>query len=398
MALQTAGRACVVALLLAGCGMPSAAQDLEFSAVPSACLPVGPGPEDFAVLEAADGSIRLFASVKTRRLWRKESDDGTIVEVALGRDGQLTGGPTPLWPPRAEVAGDAGPEDADRLQPVGVSLTEIGGRERLYMIDTDGDGGSLIRDLDVTEPGVARDGGPIMLEPPAGIDAEDLLPSPNGILALPDGHIYVSNPVTPQSPAAWLRYHQGEWPSLVHIGPPDANRRRPTDVVAEAAEISFANGIAADPGRQRIFVADYTGQRVVVFKRDPGNGALDGSYSIPIDGLPDNLMTDGKTLYVAAQRSRIRTFCNLVAPGLCGSPSRAYAIDLADIETRGVDARPRLLWDDGGAYVEAGSTAYRLGDELLVSQIVADGIYIFDRDNGGLGGASAAASDCRPQQ
>jgi hypothetical protein len=387
------------ALLLGGCTMSSASQDLPFRAQRSACLPVGPGPEDFAVLEQADGGARLFASVKTRRLWRKQSDDGSIVEVQLDRQGRQVEKPTPLWPTRQD---DAARPEARRtaiagLQPVGISLTEINGRKHLYVIDSDGKDGGLIRDLDVTESGVASGGEPIRLKAPAAGRAADLLPSANGILALPDGHIYVSNPVTPYSPVAWLLYYWSQWPALIHIAPQRAGEEREAKIVPAAAGVSFANGIAADPEGRRLFVADYSGRRLVVFERDPGNGTLGKSYSIPIEGLPDNLMTDGKTLYIAAQRSRIRTFCHLMAPGLCGSPSRAYAIDLVDIDAHGAQARPQLLWDDGGAQVQAGSTAYRLGDKLLVSQIVANGIYVFDRRDA-VNGASATPPACTSEQ
>ncbi len=120
-----AGRGTVVG----GCTLPCAAEELPFRAEPSACLPVGPGPEDFEVLRQADGSTRLFASTKTRRLWRKRSDDGAIVEVRLDRNGQVIAGPKPVWP----ALGGRG------LQPVGLSLTEIDGEPWLYVIDSGGD-------------------------------------------------------------------------------------------------------------------------------------------------------------------------------------------------------------------------------------------------------------------
>ena len=355
-------RALATTLYLGGCAGAADSQSLTYQPEPSLCLEVGPGPEDFATLAQPDGTTRVFASIKTRGLSAGE-DDGRIAEIRLDGAARPIGDPKP-------VAED-GP-GGRRLHPVGLSLTEGDDGPRLYVVDSAGDtatGGARIVAFDVVPDGLARDGTAISLD-------DDLLPTANDLLALPDGHIYISNPVQPFfNPMVWLRYWRGEWPALVHLRPPESDGSRTAEIPAD--DLSFANGIAADPTHDRLFVANYSGGEVVVFDRDPSDGSLERRCAIPIDGSPDNLMTEGTTLYVAAQHSLLRSFCHLVAPELCGSPSHALAIRLDAGNPCEAVAMP--VWDDGGAYVAAGSTAAPVGGSLLVSQIVRPGIYVFDR-------------------
>jgi hypothetical protein len=364
--------------LVAGCAASTVPPLFCLSESVKPSIATADGPEDMAALRLADGTYRLFVRVQNG-----------IQTMELGPDG--TPSPAPALPSDAV------------FDSLGLSLLPGDGSRpaELFAIDQ---GAHAVRRFTVRDR---------RLEPAgAAVVGSTLLPRPNDLLAVPregggDPDVYVSNP-----DVFWKRFWRGAWPSVVLL-----RAGEPPRAVVE--DLGFANGIAADRGGKHLLVADYRAKRLVAYRRNDADGGLERLCHVRLPAMPDNLSVhfsaepdDEGLVLVAAQDSLPLSALHLLVSSRFPSPSRVFAIRFSDLAlpNGGSDAEcrikkpmaggqneewPPLLWADGGAHVAAGSTAIRVDDRLLVSQIVRPGIHSF-RCSPDAWSAPRAETDRRP--
>lgn len=342
----------ILLLALASCAAPAGAP-LPCGSEPLTVIETGEGPEDMALVPLGGGRHRLFVRVKNG------------IEIST-------------------LTAEGGVEDRQKLactgfDPLGLSFRGDADGGELFIIDRSAHAVRRLAPVDATVSNAELAAG--RCPPEAAFAADDELPAPNDLLAVPGGKdVYVSNP-----DLVWFRSWLGRWPSVVLW----QGRGEPRPVVTE---LDFANGMVATPDGRHLLVADYRAKRLVAYRRQD-DGALRPLCRIKLDAAPDNLTSDGSgRVLVAAQDSVVRSGLHLLLSLLpilnpAGSPSRVYEIDLGRLDLAGLvpgDATrscggpaPSTIWTDGGRHVVAGSTAVRVGDRLLVSQIVQPGVFVF---------------------
>lgn len=316
---------------------------------PPAAIATDDGPEDMALVPLADGSHRLLIRV-----------ENGIQAATLASDGTVTSAPERVVPAFDSLGLSYRPGDAP-------------GSGELFAIDREAPG---VRRFAVRGDRLA----------PRGLATADpaVLPSPNDLFAVPGSRdLYISNP-----DLLGIRSRLGRWPSVVlwrEGGTPEVVVR----------DLGFANGIVADPAGRHLLIADYRARRLVAYRRNAASGRLTQVCQVRLPAMPDNLSLDvtdpdRDRVLVAAQESLPRTALHLlVSARLFPSPSRVYEVSFRSLSLDGprppgaVDGEclpgkePPLVWADRGEHVAAGSTAVRVGDRLLVSQIIRPGIFSF---------------------
>lgn len=325
-----------VALLAAGivigCGVLYARRARRTYGEVRMRIDVAPGPEDFVVDANGPAGPRLLISCRERRDPRAQ---GEIVSVDLSghrrRDIDLVG------------RGDR------ELFPVGISLVERDGVSLLYVVNRPPKSEPSIEVFRV-DAGTLR------------FDSElkdDLLTTPNDVLALPDGTVFVTNDGAGVISGLFrlrrgnvVRYRDGAWEKV-------------------ARDVALANGLATDG--TSLFVAHFAAKKIVAYDL----GSLEPSYAIEVDGFPDNLSieADGRTLDVAIHPSMTRTFLHLLTKRI-SAPSAYARIEIPTTRPASgvLRATKRIDVRDGNAV----STALVIFDSVYLSQLVDPQILVLD--------------------
>jgi len=203
------------------------------------------------------------------------------------------------------------------------------------------------------------DGDRLVFRPPRLTHA--LLDSPNDLVALPDGQIYVTNMGPSRGITGLLslllglrlgtvvHYKDGQWHPV-------------------ADGISYANGIAVSPAGDTLFVAGLRDQGIHVYPRNPGTGAIGArARFIPVGSGVDNLTwADARTLVVAAH-PKLLALALHARDAARRAPSQIYRIDAAT-------GASTLVYADDGATISAASTGLVWKDRLYMGQVFGRGI------------------------
>ena len=181
---------------------------------------------------------------------------------------------------------------------------------------------------------------------------------PNDIVAVDQECFYVSNSLTWDHHLQGLETLLGMPPgTIVYHDPEEAALRE------VASGITYANGIALDRLRKRLYVASGATGRLVEFFWDPATPVerLRRCSALPLAFIPDNLAwEDDNTLWVAG--SEIPKGMQYVLQLSDRAPSHVARIvlpaaDLAADMPPLSRARPQAVYDDDGAEIPACSVA-----------------------------------------
>jgi len=295
---------------------------------------VSPGPEDFELQQDGPRGPRLILSADDRR----KHSGGRIVFLDLQG-------------PRQDVAEEAtivGRDSLPPLHPIGISLVD----SMLYVIHAD-DRQRWIERFHV-EATTLRAAGPPLQSP--------LVTTPNDLIALPNGEIYLSNTGYGRSRIRDLlaTLFHAKRGSVVHY---DGSHWRPF-----APRIYFPNGLAIDG--DHLFLSVFGAMELRIYSR--ASGSL--LKTVKLDAHPDNLLWEvpGRVLDIAAHRSSTRTALHMLSNHF-SSPSIGYAYDVAVGRLDTIYDRPEF---------NASSTALAARGRIYVSQLVDPYVAVLE--------------DCRP--
>ena len=246
-----------------------------------------PGPEDIVIDHAAGVA---FVSSEQRR-----SANGKI----LGRPEEMPGGSIFALDLNEQQVVKRLLTDQETLgfpfHPHGLSLfCGENGERRLFAINHRGAQDHVVEVFDV-------DGG--RLQHAETVQDREYLISPNDLVAL-DGHrFYITNDHgTRQALLQLLEYGAAlPWSTVVFY---DGSRFHTV-----AKQIEYANGIALDHARRRLYVAATQAKKIYDYTWDAGNPAqeLTDRMEIVLPGLPDNLEWDQDgNLWIGADPSYLK--------------------------------------------------------------------------------------------
>lgn len=298
-------------------------------------IPVGPGPEDFALQQRGPRGPRLIISSRDRR----KDLPGRIQSLDLAthsvRDLTIHRGGPPLFP-------------------VGISLVETEEKTLLYVIHSR-------RKPRQQWVEVFRVDGDV-LETDRSPMRDEAIKTPNDLIALPSGEIYLSNSgygrsVIADTAATLMKSRRG---NVVYFD----GRSWSTFT----GPLFFPNGLLVHD--DRLFVAIFGRKRIEMYDRHAPKSLP--AAVIPLGAHPDNLMWEesGKTIDVAAHRSMLRTGLH-TASGWFSSPSVGYRVDIPSGEATKLYDLPDY---------NASSTALVIGDCVYVSQLLDDEIAVVKKE------------------
>ena len=285
-----------------------------------------PGPEDLVWDEAGQ---RLLVSATDRRA---EVVPGEI--AAVSADGVVR----PL--PR-----DGGPQGLD-FTPHGISLVRgDDGRQRLYVIShgAGDDHRVLVYTVEADRLRLEQD------------LSDPLLTSPNDLVALPDGTIYLSNDRSAGGGLAEVLFRKKKATVAMYRG-------GHWSVAAE--RLAMPNGIESDG--DHLYVCVMRENRVDVWDRAV-DGTLSGRRTLAQVTGPDNLSWDGDDLIVAGHVSDSA----FMAHALHGK--RAPSV-ITRINANGAT---ETLFEDPGPRISAASVAVQRPEGLWIGQVFDPFIALF---------------------
>ncbi len=335
--------------LLAGCAsLPPAPKN--------SCqrIPVGPGPEDFA-MDFSRGSEmpRILVSSHERRNWER----GEIYTVDLHK------GKTPS----AQILPRRGEPEGLFFSPHGMDIREVDGQPQLYIINH----------------GPDKEAGPhhilVYRIFPAhlqyvGSAASEFFFSPNDLAIDAQGGFYVSNDA--RSRGSFIEMALSLSRSSVVFCTGESIRPGPLATAGESEEncilaaedLASANGVAIQrkPDGQgdsgTVFVATSRGNNLYNFDRE-ANGELVKRKVLFEASILDNLFfaNNGAELIVASHPSGL-DFLRHLADGTVPSPSVIYSVNLED-------GNARTLYANSGEELSAASGAFVFQGDLYLSQV-----------------------------
>lgn len=303
-----------------------------------------PGPEDFALDARATGGPRLIVSSQQRR--------GASVDGIMPFDGALFA--VPLHQGRLGEAQRLSISNRDDVafHPVGIDLrVQADGSRRLYVANRLVPGRSVVEIYELRA---------LQLIFRQRL-ASPLLVSANDLVALDDDALYVSNDFLGPS---W------RMPFDVLFGLPSGNivAYRDGHWSQAVSGIAYANGLILSPAQDHLYVAAMRGGGVLDFLRDPATGALgDAPKLLKVPGGVDNLQwEDGHWLNLTSHQDLLG-----IAESL-NDPSRRVASHAYRLDVR--SGALQILFADDGQQVSIASTAWRVGDRLILGQLIEDGL------------------------
>ena len=338
----------LLTLLLSCASLPPAPQ--------SSCqqIPVGPGPEDFALdFSRGAGKPRILVSSHERRGWER----GEIYTVNLDSTSELS----------ATILPRHGEPEGLFFSPHGMDIRNVEGQPRLYIINH----------------------GPDEVEGPHHVLVYRILPetleflgsttseffySPNDLAIDDRGGFYVSNDARNRGSllelALSLRNSSVVFckPGSIRPGPLASAEETPEMCILAAEDLASANGVAiqrsphgnSDSGK--VFVATSRGNSLYVFSREDSGKLVDRK---PIFEAPilDNLFfdNDGRRLLVASHPSGL-AFLRHLKDGTVPSPSVVYGVNLEN-------GSSETLYSNSGEELSAASGAFHYKGQLFISQV-----------------------------
>lgn len=308
-----------------------------------------PGPEDFALDEFAPGGSRLIISSQQRRA---HDDSGALrFAGALFSLPLLSVGHHSVQFGAAQRLVLRNRDDL-AFHPVGLDLhLQPDGRRRLYLVNRAAPGRSVIEIYEVRgKEALFRQ----RLERP-------LLLSANNLVALDDDELYVTNDLTgPQWRSSLdtllavpsgnvLRYHDGRWTVVVK-------------------GLAFANGIAISAAGDHLYVAEMRAGTLHDYSRDPLTGRLQQqARTFTVPGNMDNLSWENSSWLNVASHPDLLALAGSMDNANKPAPSQAYRLNVHTAELR-------PLFADDGQQVSAASVALRIGDRVILGQLLDDGV------------------------
>jgi len=295
---------------------------------------VGPGPEDFELQRNGPHGPRLIISSQDRRKHKK--DAGQILFMDLEGDDREHAHPF-------RIEGRHRPLP---LHPIGISLVEKPDQTLLYVVHS-GEMEHWIEKYEVGSDHLVY------------VDRfeDQRITTPNDLVALPNGEIYVSNAGLSRNAFGNLfatLFHRPRG-SVVHF-----DGRTWSDLLPHAL---FPNGLAIDPDGRYLFINLFGAKRMRIYDRSTSKFLRD----VELKAHPDNLSWEipGKRLNVACHRSQWRTGLHIVSARI-HAPSVGFAIDTE----AAIAGRPAVtpLYDLPS--FDSSSTALAFGGRIYVSQMI----------------------------
>ncbi len=306
------------------------------------CTPVTgvPGPED---IEASPSSGRAFVSSLDRRAG--STARGAIYSVLV--DDPLD---SENW--RDRTAGVP-----EKFHPLGLNYFEEGDTRRLFVVN------EATKAIEIYD--VEKDGDLMHLES----FSERRLTSPNDIVAVGPRNFYVTNDIE-TGRQSWLGKFQ-----FLSRSPSGKIYYYDGVAMRVAAEgLRFANGVALNPRKTRLYAAETSGQALRIYDRDSRTGVLTLARIEPLPAAPDNINVawDG-ALWIGAQPKPLSV--PLVERDRSAiSPS----LVLRFVDQEGVAAPVTEVFSNKGDAISTASVAAISGSRLLIGALLDDKYLICD--------------------
>lgn len=306
------------------------------------CTPVTgvSGPED---IEASPSSGRAFVSSLDRRAG--PTARGAIYSVLV--DDPLD---SENWRDRT----DGLPE---KFHPLGLNYFEEGDIRRLFVVN------EATRAIEIYD--VAKNGDLLHLES----FSERRLTSPNDIVAVGPRSFYVTNDIE-AGRRSWLGKFQ-----FLSRSPSGKIYYYDGVAMRVAAEgLRFANGIALNARKTRLYAAETSGQALSIYDRDLKTGVLTLSKIESLPAAPDNINIawDG-ALWIGAQPKPLSVPL-VIRDRRAISPS----LVIRYVDKEGVAAPMTEVFSNKGDAISTASVAAISGSRLLIGALLDDKYLICD--------------------
>jgi arylesterase / paraoxonase len=311
------------------------------------------------------GSCRKILGVVGAESMLTAADGRHVLISADDRRSALAKHPVPggLWsydpeedaPPR-----NLTPDATDSFHPHGIGFwpADEGAGGRLFVINhpdegrvAPGGGRQTIEIYDWQEDGLIH----------RRTLTDPLLVSPNAIVAAGPDSFYVTNDHAYRGLMRTLE----DWLRLAASTVVYAEQGRFSPA---AAGISFANGVALSPDGKHLYVASTLGRELLIFDRDPAQGALANRRTLALGTSPDNItrLADG-TLLIGAHPQILKT---LAAASDAETLAPSQVLDMRPRADGSYDVNE--IFVDGGEALSASSGATLVGKHLLVATAFDD--------------------------
>lgn len=306
------------------------------------CSPVAgvAGPED---IEPAPSLGRAFVSSLDRRAGPLAR--GSIFAVLI--DDPLD---SENW--RDRTAGV--PED---FRPLGLNFYDDGDVRRLFVVN---EATNSVEIFDVSAAGDLTH-----LE----TVSERRLSSPNDVIAAGPRSFYVTNDVEPGRGSLL-----GKFQFLSRAASGKIYYYDGVSMSVAADGLKFANGIAMNARKTRLYAAETAGQSLRIYDRDPESGALSLASVEPLPAAPDNLNVawDG-SVWIGAQPKP------LSVPMVERDPTlRAPSLVIRFVDQEGVASPMTEVFSDKGDAISTATVAAIAGSRLLIGSLLDDKYLICD--------------------
>lgn len=287
-------------------------------------IPSGTAPEDLVTIRRGDREV-IITGCSTPTIG-KPKGNGELQEYVVGKSVKFD----KIFPNCTE--------ESFPFSPTGICTLEKNGKQILYV---NNGARKAVEIFDVTANGH-------LVHRPKCLDSE-LLGSPNGIAAFPDGTIYVSDfgffsprgdemPFVPQE-----KPKKTENSIIAYLPPSSGSSCWNWRVVMTG--FHGCNGVATGPDGKSLLVNSLHSKRIWSIRRDPTTGELSNpaDLGLPLDFHPDNLKKTGATQYEASgQISKLGVALNLAFTWPV-SPGGGITFDWDGKHLSGIKPRTHLL-------------------------------------------------------
>jgi len=303
------------------------------------CIPISgmPGCEDFAYVEA-----RNILVVSSHDRWNVEGVDGKLFWIDLSLS------------PERQVPNPIDIEYPEGFKPHGVSFVPSGRGGTLYVISHPGIEGKMNTVEVFSFTGIWRHVETLTSE---------LLTSPNDLVALSDGTIFVSNDFGGRGKAIKMIY------ALFHIKSGNVAYYDGSGFSDLGDPESYGNGItyAEEEDGEYIYRAALMNRSIKKFKIEREEGKVVGlTYvsKVKINSMPDNLeIDDDGNIYTAAHYSSF-TFLKHSKDSAEISPTQVFKVTPA--------GEVNELYANRGDEISAGSVGRVINGRLYIGQVFGD--------------------------